>query len=368
MNGPDDIERRLREIEAELGKASVKEPSAAERARQAAQKTGWRNARKARKLRKPVTAPGRRPPRRGRVRSVVVVVVLACVAAATVAIIRLATHPPKPSAADNTPVTNGPTPSSRPTPTGASGAQILPSPTLAAPFLGTPAQSYADGVAGIVIPPAHAVGSYSAAQVAAAYRETKRLLVAANLNLPTLRGGSPDAFASLLIPQERSFFIDNLDKIGVDSRGDARSTRGWVTSFAPGSTQLVGNVIKVHGSMLAMAAHNGSLPVLRIRADYLFVYAVERPGNPGTLMRIVARDVVDVDFGAYTDPGGPLEPWWLSQGGGDAGARCDVTDGFVHPQFPNGTPDKVKPTGAPINPYKQAAPPGHQQCQATTGT
>jgi hypothetical protein len=51
MNDPDDIERRLREIEAELGKARAKEPSAAERARRAAQKTGWRNARKARKLR-----------------------------------------------------------------------------------------------------------------------------------------------------------------------------------------------------------------------------------------------------------------------------------------------------------------------------
>jgi hypothetical protein len=47
MNGPDDIERRLREIEAEPGRARVKEPSAAERARQAARKTGWRNARKA---------------------------------------------------------------------------------------------------------------------------------------------------------------------------------------------------------------------------------------------------------------------------------------------------------------------------------
>jgi len=265
-------------------------------------------------------------------------------------------------------VTNGPTPSSQPTSAGAPGGPFLPSPTVAAPFLGTPAQSYANGAAGIVIPSAHAVGSYSAAQVAAAYQETKRLLVAANLDPRTLRGGSPDAFANLLIPQERSFFIHNLDKIGVDSSGDARSTRGWVTSFAPGSTQLVGNVIKVHGSMLAVAAHSGSLPVLRIRADYLFVYAVERPGNSGTLMRIVARDVVDVDFAAYTDPGGPLEPWWLSQGGGDAGARCDVNDGFVHPQFPNGTPDKVKPTGAPINPYKQAAPPGHQQCQATTGT
>jgi hypothetical protein len=365
MSGPDDIERRLREIEEELGEARVKEPSAAERARQAAQKTGWRNARKARKLRKPVPEPGRRPPRRGRVRSAVVVVVLACVAGATVAIIRLAAHPPKPPAADYTPVTNGPTPSSRPTPTGAPGAAFLPSPTLAAPFLGTPAQSYADGAAGIVIPPAHAVGSYSPAQVTAAYRETTRLLLAANLNLPTLRGGSPDAFANLLIPMQRSFFVARLDRMG-GLHGIVRSTRTWVTSFAPGTTQLVGNVIKVHGAMEAGTGVNGGLHALRIHVNYLFVYAVEEPDNPLTLMRIVRQEVGDIDFAAYDDPGGPLEPWWLV-GEGTAGARCDINDGFVHPEFSNGPPDKVRPTGAPVNPYSQSKP-VPTGCGATTGT
>jgi hypothetical protein len=69
-------------------------------------------------------------------------------------------------------------------------ASSLPTPTVAAPFLGTPAQSYADGAAGIVIPPAHAVGNYPAAAVAAAYQMTKRLLIAANLNGPTLNGGT----------------------------------------------------------------------------------------------------------------------------------------------------------------------------------
>ena len=55
-------------------------------------------------------------------------------------------------------------------------------------------------------------------------------------------------------------------------------------------------------------------------------------------------------------------------GGGTAGARCDVEDGFVHPQFPTGPPDKVKPTGAPINPYDQNTPPADVPCEATTGT
>jgi hypothetical protein len=297
-----------------------------------------------------------------------VVVVLVGMAAAAVGIINLVKHPLKAPSADNTPVTNGPTPSSQPTASSAPNTSFLPSPTVAAPFLGTPAQSFANGAAGIVIPPAHAVGPYAAAQVAAAYQMSKKLLITAGLNGATLRGGSPDAFANLLITQQRSYFIDNLDKIGLDSHGYERSTRGWVVSFAPGSTQLVGNVIKVHGSMRAIAARVSSSPVLRIHANYLFVYAVEQPGNPATLMRVVAQDVVDIDFATYTDPGGPLQPFWTVAGGGVAGSRCDVHDGFVHPEFPNGPPDKVKPTGSPVNPYDTNNPPSRQACQASTGT
>lgn len=372
MNGPDDIERRLREIEAELGEARVKEPSAAERARQAARKTGWRNARKARKLRKPVPGPGRspQPSRRGRIWSLVVaVVVLACLAAATVAIIRLAKHPSKLPAAVSTPVKNGRTPSSQPTTAGAPGAAFLPTPTLAAPFLGTPAQSWVNGIAGIVTPPPLPVGRYSAAQVAAAYQMTKKLLAAADLDPKTLRGGSPDAFASLLIQQERAQFLGSLHKTGRDSTGAERSSRSWVVSFAPGRVQLVGNVIKVHGAMGAAGTGiNGGLHALRIHVNYLFAYAVEEPDNPLTLMRIVRQEVGYIDFAAYDDPGGPLEPWWLL-GEGTAGARCDAVDGYIHPEFANAQPDKTKPSGPPVNPYDQNNPlatSGH--CQRTTGT
>jgi hypothetical protein len=78
--------------------------------------------------------------------------------------------------------------------------------------------------------------------------------------------------------------------------------------------------------------------------------------------------VVDVDFAAYTHPGGALQRWWQVKGGGDAGARCDVHDGFVHPQFLGNPPDTVKPTGAPVNPYAQNTPPANVACEATTGT
>ena len=280
---------------------------------------------------------------------------IACVAGAVFGIAKLKLPGPSGPA----PVTNGAIPRS---------PYSLPSPTPAHPFAGKPAGSWADGAEGIVMPAAHPVGSYSAAQVAAAYQTTKKMLIAANLDSMTLRGGSPNAFAGMLIPQQRTEFIqDDLDKIGLTSNGFQKSSRTWVASFAPGTMQLVGKVIKVHGAMHAATGMNGTWHnVLQIHADYQFAYAVEQPGQPSMLMRIVVHDIVDIGFAAYT--GGPLEPWWIQEGGGVAGARCDVNDGFIHPQFPNGPPDKVTPTGTRINPYTQNVPAKTGRCQATTGT
>lgn len=378
-NDPGEIDPLFRELERELGRpARFVEPSAAERARKPTKKMGRRAARKAKKLRKPVQEPrsgqqaartrsqatgsGRaRPPAAGdgRGRSLLAAaIVVVFVAGAVFWIFKLKTS----ESADQKPVTNGATPS------GQHVVSSTPTPTLANPFAGTPAASYADGALGIVIPAAHPVGTYSAAQVAAAYRRTKKMIIAARLDETTLHGGSPNAFADMLISQQRAQFISQLDKIGLTSSGFQASSRTWVTSFAPGTAQLVGKVIKVHGDMYATTGRNGSFHVLRVHADYLFVYAVERPGQPATLMRIVVRDVVDVDFAAYTVPGGPLEPWWRPEGGGVAGARCDVNDGFVHPQFPNGAPDKVKPTGAPVDPYDQSTSAKLGKCRAITRT
>jgi hypothetical protein len=68
---PDEIDRGLREIIAGSGaESAIREPSAADRASQRARRAqgqakrtrgAWRNTRRARKLRKPVSEPGRRP-------------------------------------------------------------------------------------------------------------------------------------------------------------------------------------------------------------------------------------------------------------------------------------------------------------------
>jgi hypothetical protein len=335
---PDEIERQVRQMEAELARpARFTEPSAAERA-----------------------GKPRRPGLARRVWSVAIaVVVVAGLAVAAIEVPKLGLRKVLTSAGGQASPGSAARGQASQRPAGSPGASSLPTPTAAAPFLGTPAQSYADGAAGIVIPPAHTVGSYPATQVAAAYQTTKRLLIAANLNAPTLAGGQPAAFANLLIPLQRSFFLGHLNP-----KGGAQTSRVWVTSFAPGS-QLVGNVIKVYGTMHAGTGKNGSYNALLITGNYLFVYAVERPGQPWTLMRIVEHYLVQNYFAPYGDPGGALEPWWQAQSAA-AGSLCGVAGGYVHPDF-TGEPEKVKPSGAQVNPYDQSVPlPKH--CQPTTGT
>jgi hypothetical protein len=257
---------------------------------------------------------------------------------------------------------------------GAASSKVKPPDPLgppADPFAGTPADHWADGAAGIAAPTAKAVGGFTKDQVKYAYQETRQLLVAANLDKQTLLGGAPTAFAGLLTSPQRSWFEQGLNKRGMDKTGASLSTRPLVMSFAPGSTQLIGSVIKVNGTMHAKAV-NKSGPELDISLDYLFAYAVEPPGRPDDWMRIVNEVVWTVEFGNWQGVASSFAPWVVTTGaGGVAGADCDSTDGYSHPDYPDaavpGATPSVTASGTPVNPYV-AGQPRNAGCQATTGT
>lgn len=243
------------------------------------------------------------------------------------------------------------------------------------PFAGSPAEGYADGAAGIVIPTARAHGPFTAAQVRAAYETTRKILIAENLDPTTLRGGAPTAFADLLTKAERADFLNGLKTRAVAKDGTAQNTRAWVSSFAPGSTAFSTSVIKVHGTMSAGTVRDSGTEVLKVYFSYLFVYAVEPPGEPGNRTRIVQQRYGYVEFAQFDDPGGPLEPWIYVQGG-PAGSLCGERDGYIHPQFPNSPDTGPTPSGSPVNPYSPSpVPSGYVSspqfgagCQAVTGT
>jgi hypothetical protein len=236
--------------------------------------------------------------------------VLILIGAAVFAYIGFA-HSPTTSAGgvnDTQVVTNGAVP-----PTGSASATpaspLTESGPPADPFQNTPADKSANGAAGITIPVAKAVGQYSATQVESAYQTTKKMLVAAALNEQTLLGGAPTAFANLLTTQQHTEFISTLDKIGLN-HGEPISERGFIVSFAPGTTKLIGSVIKVHGSMQARTATVKGEPVLDIDVDYLFTYAVEPPKAPADWMRIVAHFDGPAQFGNWAQASTSFTPSW----------------------------------------------------------
>jgi hypothetical protein len=365
--GPDpgDINERLDEIAAELAsEALFKEPSAAERARAAGVPPAWPAKRKGAKLRRPaqplrpvIPATAGRRPRAGSGRSLLLalMIIFVIVGGSTGLHSLLQHRQPGPS----------------PTPPAARASASTPPPAITAadPFAASPAADYADGAAGIVLPAARATGEFSAAEVAGAYLTVRKILIAANLDWPTLRGGTPAALEGLLVRQQRTWFTANLDKTGLTKAGAYRTSRVWVASFFPGSSAFAGDIVKVRGLPIrtAQAKYSGRT-TLRITTDYLFVYAVESPGVPSSLVRVVARSEATVYFAQWDDPGGSLEPWIAGIQTSYAGAQCGSTDGFIHPAFPQVGPGKVRPSGAPVDPYDLNAPQVTKGCQLTTGT
>ena len=371
----DEFDRALRELtEKPAGAARFHEPSAAERAAAAA-----RQAEQARQQARQTRAVRRQFRRRqaGKVLawSAAIVLVAGGVGLGWRHFGGLAKGTPN----DTGLVTNGAVPAS--SAAAAGSASSAPGGALsggipadggppADPFASTAAAHWANGAAGIVLPVPEPTRSFTAAQVDAAYETTRNLLIAQNLDRATLLGGAPSAYANLLDPKQRTQFTAALDKVGMAKDGSPLSSRAWVASFAPGTTALVGSVIKVHGTMRATEATDQGSQVLDIHVNYRFVYAVEPPHAPQDWMRVVGQVAGYIEFTNWDSSGGTLLPWVVSALPAEAGGRCAMADGYIHPDYTNGPPDKVQPNGKPIDPYSMTIPKytSNSTCTATTGT
>ncbi|MFJ7064526.1 hypothetical protein [Streptomyces sp. NPDC101115] len=198
-------------------------------------------------------------------------------------------------------------------------------PTVAEPFRGSPAASWADGAAGIELPQAEAVGGMSKNQVAVALDRVKEFLVAANVEPGMLRGEQ-----SLLA----SHLLDGRDGVREGVRSwlerpdfEQRNPLWLFTRFDPAESRLIGPV-KIRGAMTFEAGDEPG--VVRIRAVYAFVYPLADavPGRDRATRAIVRRDVTfevdDTDPGALT----PAEYQYVV-----FNHDCGAFDGVVHPWF-----------------------------------
>lgn len=253
-----------------------------------------------------------------------------------------------PNPAELRPVRNGPVPAK-------------PTLSMNRPFDGSPAAAYANGADGIVMPTPAAMWDFSRDEVDRALRQVKALVVAAQLDRRTLLGGSPDAYAARLDAQQRDDFVKNLN-----ASDPKNSTRFEVMSFAPGTAELAGDVIKVNGSSGAETHVQWGYRGILVKLNYLFVYPIYRPGHPETLTRLVAH--YEASFFHFRDQSGE-HTWVVSAASATTPARCDVTDGFVHPVYPgHSAPDKNMPHGPSIDPYSLKSRPRDGICRTAGQT
>jgi len=213
------------------------------------------------------------------------------------------------------------------------------------PFEGSPAEKFGNGADAIVIPRARRVGQFSARDVAYAYRVTKKILMAAYLDRRTLMAGHPAAYARALDPEQREIFLKLLDH-----EDQEKNSRSWVVSFAKGEAELVGDVIKVKGSMSARQGKDEEgNPELWIVYSFRFVYAVRKPGTD-KITRVMAYDKARTEFWRDS-PGARLRHWvgdsteaWY------AGVQCKW-DGFLHPLYPGEKDTGAPATGPTMDPF-----------------
>ena len=340
---PDDVwDKFLKEAEAGLGSAP-KEPSA--RARMVTERLRQQDARG-----ESPESWRAGPPRRERRRIWPVLGVLLALTVAVVAV--------KPSLIPGDPFgtkdDKGPSASPLPAETAAPTAPPSPAdsetPSFARPFAGSPAERWADGAAGIVLPKATAVGTLSKAQVEQALQQTRTLLVDANLNSATLRGERPATALGVIEPRQTDLLTRLNTSLGKPD--EKRDPLSMFSRFDPAEIRLVGDVIKTRGRITFKAGEQSSVAV---HADYTFVYPVARTGGSKEVTRTIVRRVLDIqmsDPARYKVTPGKITIRRYDRDVGNS--ACDVHDGYLHPEFTSDTATGAPPTGPTTDPYDRS--------------
>lgn len=237
-------------------------------------------------------------------------------------------------------------------PTGPAPSADPDTPTPDAPFAGSPALRWADGEAGIAPPKATAVGSFSKSQVALALRETKKLLVEANLDPATLSGRRPASALGVIEPQQKDL-LTWLDT-ALRKPDEKHDPLAMFSRFDPEKTRIVGDVVKTRGHMTFKAGKRAAS--VAIHADYTFVYPVMQADDDSTeVTRTVVRRVLDIELAdpaRYMVTPGKISVVRYDQEIGNS--ACDVYDGYLHPQFSTAAPQGPDPTGPTSDPYDRS--------------
>jgi hypothetical protein len=235
-------------------------------------------------------------------------------------------------------------------PTGAPGA-VRGKPTLQDPFAGSPAASWQEGAASIVMPPAEATGVFSKQQVERALEQTRTLLVDANITPASLRGAQPKAALGVLDPRQPEL-LDDL-RATLRHPGEKNNPLLLFSRFDPEETRVVGDRVRVRGRTTVEEGERGAVA---ITADYTFVYPVTRAAEGSTeVTRAVVRRVLKLEVPdperIVATPGKLMITRYDSEW---SNVGCGVTDGWAHPEFPSDRREAAPSDGATVDPYDRS--------------
>ncbi|MEU6141270.1 hypothetical protein ABZ848_12995 [Streptomyces sp. NPDC047081] len=344
---PDDVwDKFLKDTEAGIGSAP-KEPSA--RARMVTERLRQQDARGERPENWRAGAATRPERRRRRVWPVLGVLLAAAVA---VVAVKPSVIPGDPFGTkdDTSAAQASPLPPETAAPTAPPSSPDPDIPTLARPFAGSPAERWADGAAGIVLPKATPVGTLSKAQVEQALQQTRTLLVDANLNSATLRGERPGTALGVIEPKQTDL-LTRLDT-SLSKPDEKHDPLSMFSRFDPTEIKLVGDVVKTRGRITFKAGEQSSVAV---HADYTFVYPVVRAGGSKEVTRTIVRRILDVQLSDPTRYQVTPGKITIRRYDRDIGnSACDVYDGYLHPEFTSDTPTGAAPSGPTTDPYDRS--------------
>ncbi|NUT92676.1 MAG: hypothetical protein HOY78_11715 [Saccharothrix sp.] len=193
------------------------------------------------------------------------------------------------------------------------------------PFEGTPAATWADGAAGIVVPEAQPVGEFSAEQVADAYQRTKEAVVASRLDRKAVEGHDVSAFIGL-------FAEDQQDHLRAKFDGTHDPEVSIVVTRVAKGQHLLPVEPKVSGTMRAEAGEEGELVV---HTNYVVAYAFTTALPVVDPMEIVSVVRVEADY--LVRSGKRFRPasrglWRGGMQGFNYSIACDASkEGFIAP-------------------------------------
>jgi hypothetical protein len=135
-------------------------------------------------------------------------------------------------------------------------------------FVGTPAEHFPVGAAGITLPAARATGPFTAQQVAQGLAKVRAALVASRLD-PEMLAGRPGRFLGLLAPDDRPTVTDDLARgasLGYATRIARDADPRWVPEDG----------IRVQGTVEYAATRDADgIRVLAVTTRFIWVYSFD---------------------------------------------------------------------------------------------